>query len=730
MARVLNRFLPLLVLVTALAVLGVAVAWLLRADGLSGADVPVRVHVEDGSDADGRLLLAGGRPSEVRARLDFELPNRDAGRWLLWLPRDPVDAVEVEGTDAAGARWVQVLPGFFEVASSDGFALAGYVAVLPEGLVGPQTLRLRMGGSIRSAPAPRILALDRALRSTASEMMFVSAIYAAWTTLLIAALALYWAIRDQLCLLYAQYALIALLFMATVDGQVYQMPGLGWFRELGTSGFWAVMLAFNAIALATLLRFAEVHASTSRWVRATVRLVPLMVAMVPLALLAGYLPALQPLLQPVATLAWTAAMLAGLLATTDGARREVSMAAAVGVALLVLLLAAMAHEAMHRAWLEDGFLTRHGYQFALVLMSVILFVGLCSRVGKVRQRLDDETVARRDSEQRLRHEQVRGGFVEALQEGLRDAEEDRIAQIAYRILGIHAGQMLGTEEVLVVGEQAHEQERLFVQATTRATATARAVQASRALVRNHARNRNPVEVLLAGGRRDAPAEDASYLVVPMRTPAPGWAALVAPLARSMQPYELAPIAEMARITVLHVEEALAACHLRRTAERDALTGSLNRRTLDLVTARSFRNNEAGESLSVLFIDIDHFKRVNDTHGHACGDECLRAVAAALRTCLRPDDVFGRYGGEEFLVLLPGQDAAAARVVAERLREAVEGREVPWQGQALRLTVSIGLASRRDGDTEPLGLLERADKALYRAKNEGRNRVCAAPAWVE
>ena len=92
-------------------------------------------------------------------------------------------------------------------------------------------------------------------------------------------------------------------------------------------------------------------------------------------------------------------------------------------------------------------------------------------------------------------------------------------------------------------------------------------------------------------------------------------------------------------------------------------------------------------------------------------------------------MFGRYGGEEFLVLLPGQDAASARLVGERLRQAVESVVVDWQGEPLRLTVSIGLAALRDAD-DPEKLLARADKALYRAKREGRNRVCAAPAYVE
>ena len=177
------------------------------------------------------------------------------------------------------------------------------------------------------------------------------------------------------------------------------------------------------------------------------------------------------------------------------------------------------------------------------------------------------------------------------------------------------------------------------------------------------------------------------------------------------------------------DAAHAAFLLRRTAERDSLTGSFNRRTLDQLAARECKVAGNHKPLSVLFMDLDWFKRINDTHGHPCGDECLRKVAATLRAELRPQDVFGRYGGEEFLVLLPGQDAASARLVGERLREAVEAAVVDWQGEALRFTISIGMAVLREGD-DPGKLLARADKALYRAKREGRNRVCAAPAYVD
>ena len=159
-----------------------------------------------------------------------------------------------------------------------------------------------------------------------------------------------------------------------------------------------------------------------------------------------------------------------------------------------------------------------------------------------------------------------------------------------------------------------------------------------------------------------------------------------------------------------------------------MTGALNRRTIDLWLARSFSEAHRNASpLSVLFADLDHFKAINDTYGHACGDACLRHVSAVLRRELEPSDLLGRYGGEEFLLLLPGRDADAARRLGERVRAAVERAALDWNGTQIRLTVSIGVAPRLPDEHAPAAAVERADKALYAAKRAGRNQVCVAPA---
>jgi diguanylate cyclase (GGDEF)-like protein len=164
--------------------------------------------------------------------------------------------------------------------------------------------------------------------------------------------------------------------------------------------------------------------------------------------------------------------------------------------------------------------------------------------------------------------------------------------------------------------------------------------------------------------------------------------------------------------------------LERIANVDRLTGLPNRAALDSRLAEEMeRAIRYEQPLSVLFVDIDYFKRVNDVRGHAVGDRVLQEIATSLQTTARSIDFVGRYGGEEFVVIAPGTWAEDALILAERLRTQVENREVDAQAdEPLELTVSIGIAGYPEHADTLESLLERADQALYRSKSEGRNRV--------
>lgn len=177
--------------------------------------------------------------------------------------------------------------------------------------------------------------------------------------------------------------------------------------------------------------------------------------------------------------------------------------------------------------------------------------------------------------------------------------------------------------------------------------------------------------------------------------------------------------DVRRIAVLEVETIT-----------DALTGLYNRRYLDSrLKEEVARAQRHGIPISVLLIDIDHFKQVNDQRGHPVGDAALAAMGALLAGAVRTEDVVARYGGEEIVVVAPSSAAPTAAVLAERLRRTVERTVlVPASGSAnqdaVRLTVSIGVATLRGPTDDARQLTERADAALYEAKRAGRNRVVA------
>jgi diguanylate cyclase (GGDEF)-like protein len=163
-------------------------------------------------------------------------------------------------------------------------------------------------------------------------------------------------------------------------------------------------------------------------------------------------------------------------------------------------------------------------------------------------------------------------------------------------------------------------------------------------------------------------------------------------------------------------------NIERLAMTDALTGVYNRRTLfELGEKELDRARRAGSPLSVVILDLDNFKRINDTHGHQAGDAVLQRFVEVVRGCLRSADILTRYGGEEFCILLPDAPSGAAQAVAERIREAVESSPFTVG----KVTSSAGVASLTADAPSLSALVGRADEALYAAKREGRNRVVVA-----
>lgn len=166
--------------------------------------------------------------------------------------------------------------------------------------------------------------------------------------------------------------------------------------------------------------------------------------------------------------------------------------------------------------------------------------------------------------------------------------------------------------------------------------------------------------------------------------------------------------------------------LSKLAITDGLTGLYNHRHFQgLLKQEIARSHRYGYPVGLLLIDIDHFKIFNDTYGHQVGDEVLKVVASTLKKNVRLTDAVARYGGEEMTIILPHTSLDDAGVVAEKIRRAVEKLELPAGGKTVKITISIGVAAYPDCAAEQQQLIQEADDAMYRAKENGRNQVQVA-----
>jgi diguanylate cyclase len=157
--------------------------------------------------------------------------------------------------------------------------------------------------------------------------------------------------------------------------------------------------------------------------------------------------------------------------------------------------------------------------------------------------------------------------------------------------------------------------------------------------------------------------------------------------------------------------------------RDALTGVYNRRFLEMRLRDEFeRHVRYSRKFSIIMFDIDFFKKVNDTYGHQCGDFIITSVSGKVASIIRKTDFLARYGGEEFCCILPETDVASAAILAERFRTAIAGMNNIYLDSEIRVTISLGVSEIREEISTPEALLQKADKALYMAKDTGRNRV--------
>ncbi|TDK21728.1 GGDEF domain-containing protein [Luteimonas aestuarii] len=669
------------------------------------------------------VQLPGGHRRETTVWLRFSLPPvaTDESRWVLRLPRDPVDGIELRRDGWRSTRY-----GFYTPQRVEGLLPGGYVFPLPLAWQGETQLVMQVDSSLRGAFTPKLMRESDAMRIEQYGAATAAMVYASLFTLALLALALFSAARDRMFLVFFGFSLLALVTLAGVNGHLYQLPGLRLFAAWGAMGLCALAFLFGAGWLQVLVRYVGLQATHPSARRAIDGYCLVLVGGAALCLLNVEL--LVPWTQPFASAALAVVGVLGVLMLVDAGLRRVPMAWPLAVLSLATGIGALLMELSARGQVPELLLVRYGYQLGLVVSIAILAVGLIGRISEYRYQRDREQLARADTERRMEREASRSNLAAELQTELRALPVGDVEWTAFRLLLDHLSRLMPLESASAVVRGYHGQDLLLVEPLEAKQPIQQSIEKRLLALKRQCANGLPLQqpVTAEGVRASLGIE--ALLPLPIRAPAWGGLLLRRKGGDGFTTEELSLAGELARLTLLQIDQAVAAIQLRRSAEVDALTGSFNRRTIDQWMTRAFDDAQRdGQPVSVLFIDLDHFKSVNDRYGHACGDFCLRNVASTLRAALPEGDLFGRYGGEEFIAVLPGRGGAAARVIGEQLRVAVENMQLDWSGQALPLTVSVGVATRRDNEDTPAATLDRADKALYAAKRNGRNCVQVAPA---
>ena len=700
---------------------------------VAAQDMAIAIEPVPGSVTSARAAAKGDRivlpGSSEAVRVRLKLPQqRGEGPWRLWLGRDMVEELRIErGGESTPSR------NFFAPDPIEPLFPAGFTFGLPAGAqqadvylvarsTAPITLRPQLRAHAETAQVQqRLVAL-------------VSAIYASLGVLGLVALSLYLAVRDHAYLALLAFTASALAFLLAANGHLYAVPGLRMAGQWGVQGMWALMLICAAASVWLAQRYAELRVHAPRLQRVGGGMVASLLVLAGLCLLDQAWWPRQ--MRWLSTASWIGAGLYGLAAAVVALRMRLWNSPPILLLVGLLLFTATLRELAAHGIGPDNFWTRYGYQLALTGYAFLLTMGLIGRIARVRAERDHERLARGDSERRLQREAARTSLVVDLQQQLRDLPPGDMEWTAFKLAFERLRPLLELESGALIASGFHGLELLLAEPPSSKPHYRALLESRQAMLKDLANAQSSLQLQFDGdgdgeGEGDAGIDaQAWHAVVPLPMRPPAWGVLLLRRrdGRDFSHEDLALASAFGRLAVVHADEATIATNLRRSAELDSMTGALNRLTIDLWLARSFSEAHRNASpLSVLFADLDHFKAINDTYGHACGDACLRHVSAVLRRELEPSDLLGRYGGEEFLLLLPGRDADAARRLGERVRAAVERAVLDWNGAQIRLTVSIGVAPRLPDEHAPAAAVERADKALYAAKRAGRNQVCVAPA---
>ncbi|MBB5016518.1 diguanylate cyclase [Rehaibacterium terrae] len=678
----------------------------------------------------GRVLLPGGSGRthwiRIEAELDGQADAHDPHR-VLWFDRVPVAEFELHVPVDGG--WWRQSRSFFAPGPEEELLASGFVFLLPPLPDGKVVMLAQVRNRVAVSLRPILESEWRYRLGDRRMTVALSAIYAGLVVLALIGLALFAAMREPLYLKFVGFALAAWLLLTAVNGHLYAIPGLRWLGISASPGLFALGHATAACIVLLARQFAGLGACAPR-LDAILGWTPwLLLALAALSL--GLPLAAADVIQVGSTAAWAGAGALCIGSSAIALRHGRPLALPMLLLWFALLVSACARPLVSYGWLPQNVWTMYGFQLALVASVFLLMLGLTGRVMEFRKQRDRARLAKEQADASLKTEQGRRRFAESLA-ALREADNGDIEWLAFRRLLESLRPLVPQQGSAVLAFGYHGLDLLLAEPIALKERYSRMLGARGGTLKGLCRSRNPVQVLLDDGQ--TPGEGSSherglFAVVPLRMDKPGWGALLI----ERQPWEsfdhneLRLAAEFAAMATQAADEAAAARELRRKAELDSLTGAYNRHAMDTLLARAMAAAHAAHSpLSILFVDLDHFKQVNDRHGHTVGDQCLRVLAETIRRMLGPDDLFGRYGGEEFIIVLPGRAAEQARQFGERLRVTVSELRIGEGEDAVRFTVSIGIAGRQASEHAAQPVIDRADRALYTAKRSGRNQVQMAP----
>lgn len=715
-------------------------AWLARVgwlallwSALAAATPPVGVRqaVLAAQSAADALARDGSFVEVDAARLRLE-PDDGAQRNWVRVPAQPeAGVVELERVPLyAIDGWYGTTPGerpdfhdaFFEPPPGEALR-SRYVVPLPANT----PLLLSLHPATPSEVSLRWRSERSSLIAGRAASNLAAASFAAIIATALASLALTLAVREPAFHYFTAFAATFGLFLGVANGLAFELPAIG--NALGSLGLRPLLLLGGLLATTGLL-FANGLLGLStrgiplvRWVERlawTLGALGIVLALLPTPMLRLALPWWASLITlafvlPVGVAAWSWSL-------------GVRIAGVLCVLWSGVLLVVLAQWAVSAGWLPPLDSLRWLQQLGGAVAVVALSVTLTDRVIALRREAERLHALHAESSASLQVEQQRRRFVESL----RDASASAVATgdlewKAFRLLLQTLDELLPGKAVALSITGYRGFDYLLAEPMNSKPRICALLAERGATLKGICRSRHAMQVALD---IENSGEGGQYAVVPVNVPRPGWGALLIERDRGVvfDPSELAIAGDFVEAALHAIEEGAHKADLRRSAEVDPLTGLTNRRTGEqrLETLMRAAQHER-QALSVLFIDFDLFRPLNERHGVAVGDQCLRAVADALRALLGPHDVLVRHGGDEFLLLLPEQDLEAARQLGERVRAQVASLRIRSDQGPLKVTVSVGVASLTANDL-PQRLIARAERAAGIAKGNGRNQVAIAAAF--